>query len=116
MKWRYRVDDRYVVIGLDDGRISGMKERGEEFGPNYTALAELYHKEAKLAVVMRDGKGTLVEAKTGRIVAQDRPGHWAELRPHIGHELYIGDHCCEELIYVECMKCGDYIYDCAWYE
>lgn len=116
MKWRCRVDDRYIVIGVDDGRIAGMKARGENFGPKYTELAELYHKDARLAVVLRDGQGTLIEVDTGRIVAQDRPGRWAELRPHIGHELYIGDHCCEELIYVECVECGDYIYDCAWYE
>lgn len=116
MKWRLKADDRYVVIGLDEGRIAGMRERGEKFGPKYTALAELYHKNARLAVVKRDGHGTLIEAATGRIVAQDRPGKWAELLPHIGHELYVGDHACEELIYVECVECDEYIYDCVWYE
>ncbi len=34
---------------------------------------------------------------------------------HVGHKLYLGDHCCEELIYVECVECGEYIYDCAYY-
>lgn len=116
MKWRYKVTERYVQIGIDDGRISGMKERGEEFGPNYTTLSKLYEKNARLAVVERDGMGTLIDTETGRVVAQDEPGKWAELRPHIGHTLEMGDHCCEELIYVECVQCGEYIYDCAWYE
>ena len=116
MKWKYEADDRYIKITLDDGRIAGMRARGEKFGPKYTALAELYHKKAKLAVVLRDGRGTLIEKETGRIVAQDVPGKWAELRPHVGHELYFGDHVCEELIYVECVECEEYIYDCAYYE
>lgn len=116
MKWKCKIDDRYVVIALDDGRISGMRERGEAFGPRYSVLAELYHRKAPLAVVKRDGFGTLVEAATGRVVAQDRPGKWAELLPHVGHKLYVGDHCCEELIYVECVECGEYIYDCVYYE
>lgn len=116
MVWKCKVDDRYIQFVDDDGRIAGMRARGEKFGPKYTALAELYHKKARLAVVKRDGQGTLIEAETGRIVAQDRPGRWAELRPHIGHELYVGDHCCEELIYVECVECDEYIYDCVYYE
>ena len=101
MKWRYKVTDRYVQVGIDDGRISSMKERGEEFGPQYTVLSKLYEKDARL---------------TGLVVAQDKPGEWAELRPHIGHRLEMGDHCCEELIYVECVDCNLYIYDRAWYE
>ncbi|MBP5199069.1 MAG: hypothetical protein J6Z82_00255 [Schwartzia sp.] len=116
MKWRYKVTDRYVQVGIDDGRISSMKERGEEFGPQYTVLSRLYEKEARLEIVERDGQGTLVEAETGLVVAQDKPGEWAELRPHIGHRLEMGDHCCEELIYVECVDCNLYIYDRAWYE
>ena len=116
MKWKCEADDRYIKFTLDDGRIAGMRERGEKFGPRYKVLSELYHKKAQLAVVERDGQGTLIEVETGRIVTQDRPGRWAELRPHIGHELYVGDHCCEELIYVECVECDEYIYDCVYYE
>lgn len=117
MKWKCEADDRYIKFTLDDGRISEVRE-GEEalFGPHYAVLAELYHKKARLRVVEKDGLGTLIEAETGRIVSQDVPGKWAELRPHIGHKLYVGDHCCEELIYVECVECGEYIYDCVWYE
>ncbi len=69
MEWRCKVDDRYVVMPLDDGRIAGMRERGETFGPRYSVLAELYHRKAPLAVVKRGGFGMLVEAATGRIVA-----------------------------------------------
>lgn len=116
MVWKCKVTDRYIQYVDDDGRIAGMRERGEAFGPHYAVLSVLYHKKARLAVVEKDGLGTLVEAKTGRVVAQDVPGKWAELRPHIGHKLYVGDHCCEELIYVECVECGEYIYDCVWYE
>ncbi len=91
MVWKCKVMDRYIQYVDDDGRIAGTRERGEAFGDKYTALAELYHKKARLAVVERDGPGTLIEAETGRIVAHDRPGRWTELRPHIGHELYMGD-------------------------
>jgi len=116
MKWKCEADDRYIKFTLDDGRIAGMRERGEAFGPHYAVLSVLYHKKARLAVVEKDGLGTLVEAKTGRVVAQDVPGKWAELRPHVGHELYIGDFCGEDLIYVECVSCRTLIYDRPWYE
>ncbi len=116
MVWKCKVTDRYIQYVDDDDRIAGMRERGEEFGPKYTALAELYHKKARLTVVENDGLGTLIEAETGRVVAQDVPGKWAELRPHIGHELYMGDFCFEDLIYVECVHCRTLIYDRPWYE
>ncbi len=116
MKWKCEVDDRYIKFTLDDGRTAGMHGREEEVGPHYAALAELYHKKAWLAVVEKDGLGTLIEAETGRVVAQDVPGKWAELRPHIGHELYMGDFCFEDLIYVECVPCNTLIYDRPWYE
>ena len=116
MKWKCEADDRYIKFTLDDGRTADMRGREAEFGPHYAVLSELYHKKARLAVVEKDGLGTLVEAKTGRVVAQDVSGEWAELRPHIGHELYMGDFVGEELIYVECVPCRTLIYDRPWYE
>ena len=101
MKWTCETDDRYIKF---------------TFGPHYAVLSVLYHKKARLAVVEKDGLGTLVEAETGRVVAQDVPGKWAELRPHVGHELYIGDFCGEDLVYVECVPCRTLIYDRPWYE
>ncbi len=116
MKWKCEADDRYIKFTLDDGQTADMRGREEEFGPHYAVLAELYRKKARLAVVEKDGLGTLVEAGTGRVVSQDVPGKWAELRPHVGHELYIGDFCGEDLIYVECVSCRTLIYDRPWYE
>ena len=116
MKWKCEADDRYIKFTLDEGQTADMRGREEEFGPHYAVLAELYRKKARLAVVEKDGLGTLVEAEMGRVVAQDVPGKWAELRPHVGHELYIGDFCGEDLIYVECVPCRTLIYDRPWYE
>ena len=118
MEWKCKVDDRYVTFVHDDGhgRIAEMKARGEKFGPRYTLISKLYENKAKLEVVERNGHGTLIDKNTGWVIAQDQPGKWAELRPHIGHQLYMGDHCCGKLIFVECVKCSDYIYDCTWYE
>ena len=86
MKWKCEADDRYIKFTLDDGQTADMRGREEEFGPHYAVLAELYRKKARLAVVEKDGLGTLVEAGTGRVVLQDVPGKWAELRPHVGHD------------------------------
>ncbi|MBO6209761.1 MAG: hypothetical protein J6N99_03615, partial [Schwartzia sp.] len=77
-----------------------MKKRGEKFDPRYTVVSKLYKNKAQLEVVERDGQGTLIDKNMGWVIAQDQPRKWAELRPHIGHQLYMGDHCCSELIYV----------------
>ena len=37
-----------MTFTLDDGRISGMKKRGEKFGPRYTVISKLYENKAKL--------------------------------------------------------------------
>ena len=79
-------------------------------------LAKLYQNGACPEVVERNGQGTLIDKKTGFVISQDQPGKWAELHPHIGHKLYMGDHCFGELIFVECIECNMYIYDCAWNE
>lgn len=116
MVWKCRVDDRYVSISLVDDTIDEMKKNGEKFGPRYTVLSKLYENGAHPEVVMQNGQGTLIDKNTGFVIAQDRPGKWAELRPHIGHELYMGDFCGGQLIYVECVECRSLIYDCAWNE
>ena len=51
MKWKCKVDDRYVTFTLDDGRIAEMKKRGEKFGPRYTVISKLYENKAQLEVV-----------------------------------------------------------------
>ena len=65
MKWKCKVDDRYVTFTLDDGRIAEMKKRGEKFGPRYTVISKLYENKAQLEVVERNGQGTLIDKNTG---------------------------------------------------
>ncbi len=116
MEWKCKADDRYVSVSADNGLVAEMKANGEAFGPKYTVLSKLYENGACLEVVEQNGQAMLIDKETGYIIAQDIPGKWAELRPHIGHELYMGDFCCGECIFVECVECGMLIYDCTWYE
>lgn len=116
MAWKCEETEREIKLFWDDGFIAEMEARGEKLGDQYQVMAELYKKHARLSVVEKDGRGTLIETETGRVIAQDEPGKYANFRPHIGHELYMSDFCAGELIFVECVPCRTMIYDCPWNE